>query len=536
MHEATIATGMGGACGIGTAAAGRPHAADLEAWVTNFAVNPSRVHASGQARRVQEDTGLRDLSSIVRYLPTTIEGCGLRALSPDWGAFRDSLTKDAARIRLLIRKLTNKVFLDSSWWPMNEKRGATPPLLAIMNSEAILHALRDKGPLSRAELARELGLSRPTVSKLVEKLLLAEWVKEIGEGRSVGGRRPVLLSFNQRAGYVLAIDLGGTKALCGVTDLTGKVVAQVKRPSRMSEGPEVSLPALDRTLDETTRKAGISPDQLMAIGVSSPGVMDPRSETFAFAPNLRGFGDVSLSKFLHEKYGVSVVITNDVNAALLGESWLGAARGWRHVVMVSVGTGLGAGILVDGRLYKGASGGAGEVGYMAFDERAAQTKEHGFFETVASGYGFAEAASSMPWAKPGPASEQDGVLDADSRTQELIERAQRGETEAAGVVHQFAKYMALGINNIVGLLDPEIVVLGGSMMIQHDWLMRKVVERFHEYSTFSVPIRLAELGDASGLYGAVKQALDLVFSSRFAVAGGREARRFEDGLRSGGTW
>ncbi|MEJ2667243.1 MAG: ROK family transcriptional regulator [Deinococcales bacterium] len=405
-----------------------------------------------------------------------------------------------------------------------------------MNSEAILHALRDKGPLSRAELARELGLSRPTVSKLVEKLLLAEWVKEIGEGRSVGGRRPVLLSFNQRAGYVLAIDLGGTKALCGVTDLTGKVVAQVKRPSRMSEGPEVSLPALDRTLDETTRKAGISPDQLMAIGVSSPGVMDPRSETFAFAPNLRGFGDVSLSKFLHEKYGVSVVITNDVNAALLGESWLGAARGWRHVVMVSVGTGLGAGILVDGKLYKGASGGAGEVGYMAFDERAAQTKEHGFFETVASGYGFAEAASSMPWAKPGPASEQDGVLDADSRTQELIERAQRGETEAAGVVHQFAKYMALGINNIVGLLDPEIVVLGGSMMIQHDWLMRKVVERFHEYSTFSVPIRLAELGDASGLYGAVKQALDLVFSSRFAAAGGREARRYEDGLRSGGTW
>ena len=273
--------------------------------------------------------------------------------------------------------------------------------------------------------------------------------------------------------------------------------------------------------------------ELAPRGVSGYAV-NPRSGTFSCAPNLRGFGNPSLSHVLHDEYGVSGVITSDVNAALLGESWLGAAGGWRHVVMVSIGTGLGEGILVDGKLYTGASAGAGEPRFIASDERAARTKEHGCLVTVASGYRSSEAALGMCWARIDRDGDQEGVLDKGSRVQELIERAQRGETDAAGLVHQLAHCMALGIDNDVGLSGPESVVLGGGMTSQHGWLMQNVIERFHEYSTFSVPTWFAELGEKSDLYGAVEQGLDPEFSAWFAIAGGSGLSREHSIVQLGG--
>ncbi|MDI6871112.1 MAG: ROK family transcriptional regulator [Bacillota bacterium] len=397
---------------------------------------------------------------------------------------------------------------------MREKRrGATPTLLRELNGQAIVDTLRKKGPLSRAMLAKTLGLSRPTVSNLVDRLIADRWIEEIGEGHSPVGRKPILLKFNQRAGFVLGVDLGGTKVLCGVADLEGNLLSRVKQPSRAAEGTEVALPALKEAMRKALSEAGVPPGALLAIGLCCPGVLNPETGTFALAPNLSGFDRLPLGSLLEQEFGVPVRVANDVNAAAVGESWRGAARHRRHVVFVSVGTGLGAGVLINGEVFEGAAGAAGEIGYMAFDRRGRETREHGFLETVASGYGLARAAAAVAWPPQPPRGFAEWPPQPPVTPERLMELAKLGQPDALGIVDQLTEYLALGLNNIVSILNPEVIVLGGSVICRNPWLKEAIAEKFRQLTPVETPIELSQLGENAALHGATKQAIDQVFAS-----------------------
>jgi glucokinase len=359
------------------------------------------------------------------------------------------------------------------------------------------------------------------VSSLVDRLLKDRWVEEVGRGESAVGRKPILLRFNHRAGYVLGVDLGGTKVLCGVADLEGNLLSKVKRLSRAAEGTEVAVPALVEAMKVALAEAELPSGSLLAVGVCCPGVLNPATGTFALAPNLKGFDRIPLASLLEREFRVPVQVGNDVNAAALGESWRGAARHRRNLVFVSVGTGLGAGVLIDGQVFEGAGGAAGEIGYMAFDDRAKETREHGFLESVASGYGLARAAAETAWGGLPPPGEQDWPPARPVNPAQVMALAKLGQPDAQAIVDQLTGYLALSLNNIVSLLNPEVLVLGGSVICENPGLKEAIEEKFRQITPVETPLELSQLGEEAALCGVTKQALNLVFTS----LGGRRPGR-----------
>ncbi|MBK9240697.1 MAG: ROK family transcriptional regulator [Acidobacteria bacterium] len=359
-----------------------------------------------------------------------------------------------------------------------------------MNRQRLLEAVRRSGPISRADLAKATRLSPPTVSALVEDLLHeVGLMHEVGMGTSRGGRPPVLLQFNGEFGYLVGVDVGSRTLRVALADLQGKVLARRQVPTDPAGGVAIvdQLCAVVREVFATTRR---DPAKLYAVGVGAPGMTDVHAGRVIRAVNLAGWVDLPLRDLVEARLGAPVRVDNDANMAALGERWQGSARRVSDFVFLALGAGIGAGVVVGGRLHRGHHWYAGEISHMNLDMREWQADfgDRGYLESHVGAAAIAESQH------------------ADAAT--IITAARAGDARAMAVIDQLAVYLGTAVANIVAVLDPALVVFGGGLSHAGDLLIepvRRVVARIVP----NMPaIGISSLGDDAQLMGAVYSAVE----------------------------
>jgi glucokinase len=287
---------------------------------------------------------------------------------------------------------------------------------------------------------------------------------------------------------VIAIDLGGTKLTTAVVDRNGRVSGRTKRPVART-GLSASVEQIELALHESLDASQAA--DIQAVGLIVPGIFD-RGTGEAWAPNLWGHAHVPLLDELRRNLQLPITIDSDRAGCVLGEQWLGAARGLRDVVFLAVGTGIGAGILSGGRLLQGSGGIAGAVGWFA-------VSSHHREEYARAGCWEAEAAGPALARRLNAASAED-----------VVAAARRGGPAALAAVEETARYLALGIANLVSILNPEMIVLGGGLMQAGDLFLpaiRRIMPVWAQpVAAQQVRIELTQLGEDAGLLGAARLA------------------------------
>lgn len=296
---------------------------------------------------------------------------------------------------------------------------------------------------------------------------------------------------------VIALDVGGTKLACGLFLENGGVLFRRTVPTPRSSAEEV----VDRMADLVGECIAAAPVGVAAagVGVVIPGWVN-RPERSVWAPNVAGWDHYPLAGRLAEKIALPIVLDSDRSGCVRGETWLGVARGLRDVVFLSVGTGIGAGIMSDGRIVHGAEDLAGAVGWLALDPRYRdEYGRAGCFESEASG----NAAGNKATSRLGR-----GPLD----SRELLALASAGDAPAAAIVEELGMYLGMGVANLVSTLNPEMVVLGGGLLQDGILLLDRVRSEFRRWAqpiaALRARIELSLLGDGAALAGAARIALD----------------------------
>lgn len=435
-------------------------------------------------------------------------------------------------------------------------------LIKKLNRSRILECLQRSGPLSRVELAQRTGISLPSVSHLVREMQQEGLVVALGHGPSSGGRRPMLFAYNSRLAYVVGLDVGGTKVAGGVTDLDGNLLASATIPTHSDSGSSADVPArILQLVHQLLDQAGIDVSKVMGIGIGVPGIPDPESRAVTLAPGLRrdasrildgqeaagsengerdgsaeteggddtgAAGAIPIGQYLQERLGRPIYMENDVNAMLRGEVWRGALQGVKHAVCVTVGTGIGVGLLVNGEVYVGARRSAGEIGYWLIGSLGpiARSSGYGPLETFAAGPGIARRYVARLKAR-GHGSVVLDLAGGDVRkiTARLVaEGAVLGDPLALDVWRETSEMVGVALANLCCLMDPEVLVLGGGVSRAPRELfldpVQRIIETLVPYPPRVVP---SHLGEQAVILGAVATVLDSRRSSISYVTAGVES-------------
>lgn len=335
------------------------------------------------------------------------------------------------------------------------------------NKSLVLDKIKNNSPISRAAVASQTGLNKGTVSSLVSDLLDDQLIYESGPGESSGGRRPVMLLFNDLAGYAIGIDIGVNYLLGVLTDLSGNIQLK-KECSFKNLSYEEIKEKMFSTIDSLIASAPESPHGVVGIGVGVPGVVDKSGEIL-LAPNLK-WRNLDLKSVLEEKYGLPVIIENEANAGAYGEKRFGAGQECENIIYVSAGIGIGVGLILNGSLYKGSNGFSGELGHMTIQVNGPKCRcgNEGCWELYASEQALLDTA-----VQSGLFASTDEELD----LPHLIQLAESGNEEAIALFKKSGDYLGVGINNIVNTFNPQQVVIGNRMASAKNWLSESLNER-----------------------------------------------------------
>jgi predicted NBD/HSP70 family sugar kinase len=330
---------------------------------------------------------------------------------------------------------------------------ARPHLLRALNEQLLLRQIRQAGRCSRADLARFSGLSKPTVSLALANIERAGLVREAGQQTGAPGRSALLYEVRPDAGYVLGLDIGRRFVRGAVADLAGKVLVRSQRPVRASSttGRVAELVSL---ADEVCAGSGLSRSGVTQTVIGSPGVYDPRLGSIMLPGGIAGWGRPAVIGALHEAFGGKLVVENDVDAATLAEQEHGHGRDVGTFAFVSIGTGIGMGLVIRGDLHRGAHGVAGEIAFLPI------SAEQGTDPGDARRRGQLEAAASATAVvRAGRRAGMRGPLSA----RRVFEAAAAGDPAAAAIVAAEAAIVARAVCAVVTVADPEMVVLGGGI-------------------------------------------------------------------------
>ncbi len=382
-------------------------------------------------------------------------------------------------------------------------------LIRELNRFLVLDLIRRKGPISRADVKRITGLNFTTVTNAVNDLMAEGLVQEVGLGTSSGGRKPVLLTLKPDARYVLGCELQSAKLVVGLFNLVGTLVARADLPMRPTDQPSAVVERIARGVDRVLERAGVRRDRVAGLGVAAPGPLDSTEGVLLTPPNLHGWRSVPLRAMLEEATGLPVVVEKDGNAAALGEVWFGAGQSVRDLILIIVDDGIGAGMTVGGRLYRGSVGGAGEIGHMTIDLDGPRCScgNYGCVEAIASGFALGRKAHEL--MRRGVESQLAGAGEIGSA--ELLAAAENGDRLAIDLLDECGRILGIAIANTVNMYNPELIVLAGRLAQQSDLVLNRAVElgRSRAFSVLSqqVCIRRSTLGEGFLVAGAASLVL-----------------------------
>lgn len=373
----------------------------------------------------------------------------------------------------------------------------TASLMRSVNRSAILELIRRSSPLTRAQIARHLQVSAPTVMRIVDSLIEEDLVRACGSSEASRGRPGSLLEFNGQAYAVVGVDLGGSKMFGAVADLTGNIQHEINIPLGQGDARQnlERLLELIEKLLEAPRPAG---QRVRGIGIGAPGVTLSREGVVTWAPSL-GWRDMPLKAIVAERFGQAVFVENDVNLSTLGEHHFGAGREAHNLVCISIGTGIGAGIIINRALYRGHNQASGEIGYLlpSLAALGRTYSEFGAFESLASGPGIARRAREhlLQHGLPLP----EGELTAEA----VFNAARQKEPWAEAVTRETVDLLSLAMANVSALFDPELIILGGGVARSADLLIDAIRSRIEGVVPYVPRLVASQLGRRAAVMGAI---------------------------------
>jgi len=402
--------------------------------------------------------------------------------------------------------------------------GRPPPEDGLDALVVVLDEIRFGRSGSRSELGARTGLGRAVIAQRVVDLLGRGLVREGGPGRSTGGRPARQLTFNATAGHLLVADLGATSIDVAVTSLDGAIIARRDEPSDITDGPAQCLGRVEALFDEL-RSLNELPGSLWGIGIGVPGPVEFATGRPISPPIMPAWDGYPVRERFAARYHAPVWIDNDVNLLALGEWRSGVAAGHDNVVIVKIGTGIGAGVISDGRLHRGAQGSAGDVGHIQVVDDASvvcRCGNVGCLEALAGGAALARDGAAA--ARDGRSTRLRAALDATGRVTaaDIAGAASFGDPVAVGMLQAAGRRVGLMLASVVNFFNPSLIVIGGGVAQSGDQLLAAVRETVYRRSlplaTRDLLIQRSSLGEVAGVIGASGMVCDQLFSRESMTA------------------
>jgi predicted NBD/HSP70 family sugar kinase len=392
--------------------------------------------------------------------------------------------------------------------PGGTAQPGTPSLLRAINDRAALELLLDRGPLSRSQLGALTGLSKPTASQLLARLESAGLVVPVGTTAGRPGPGAQLYEINPEAAFVAGLDVNAARIRVAVADITGTVVAEhrVDTPGRQATG---TAERVREAVDATVAAVGLDRATLRQVVIGTPGALDPGTGKLRYAPHLPGWHSPRMLEELTGELGVPVAVENDVNLAAIAEQRLGAAKGVADFVLLWIEDGVGAAVVLAGRLHRGHTGGAGEVGYMPLPGapliRNVRRENSGGFQQLTG------APAVLALAR-------EHGISARTAAEAVTAAVAAARSGDSAVLTGLARRIATGLAAIVAVIDPELVLLSGDIPLAGGEDLRALVQE--ELTGLAVPRPRLALSTVQGspvVAGALQTALETVRESVFTT-------------------
>jgi glucokinase len=368
-----------------------------------------------------------------------------------------------------------------------------------VNRSAVLDYIRRNSPVARSVIARDLKLSLPTVMRIVDELIAHGWVRPTGTKEWSSSRRRDLLEYYKEGHAVIGVDLGGTKMFGALANIGGEIIGEQTINGHGTSG-EASYAMLEDIICELMHLPRPRGQKIRGIAVGAPGVTRTQTGIVEWAPSLN-WREYPLKQKLEKRFRLPCIVDNDVNLAALGEQWFGVGDGAHNIVLIAIGTGVGAGLIVDGVLYRGHNNAAGEVGFLVSNraELDLQYEKFGALESVISGTGIAERAQRACVGKI--------ALDhlEHLTSQDVFEAYRRREEWSIPLINETVDYLSIAIVNISTLLDPELIILGGGVSESADVLLPAVQARIQNILPKVPTLKISTLGRRAAVMGAIAQ-------------------------------
>ena len=334
-------------------------------------------------------------------------------------------------------------------------------LVKKRNKTFVLEIIKKRSPISRAKIAEITKLNKGTVSSLVNELIEENLVAETGLGKSSGGRRPVMLLFNASAGYSIGIDIGVNYIFGVLTDLNGKIIKEKQR--QLSEHNFYEVYELVTDLIRSLKSfMKASPYGLIGVGIGVPGIVHNNGDIL-LAPNLN-WRDIPLKEMIEKEFNVPTFIENEANAGAYGEKIYGIGKGHKNITYISAGIGIGVGLIIDDKLYRGNNGFSGEMGHMTIqlNGKTCQCGKRGCWELYASEKAIIEKAVEL------------GIENGNLNLEKLIKLAEENDPIAIQTFEVIGEFLGLGISNIINTFNPEQIIIGNRIAKADKWLIESL--------------------------------------------------------------
>jgi len=400
-----------------------------------------------------------------------------------------------------------------------------------MNKDVVLELIRmaPEG-VSRAAIAQLLGVSRSSISVIVDDLIQAGLVLEHGVGASRGGRRPIVLQINPDAGRVLGIAIGATHALVILSDLRGGILAEASAALDIAQPPQTYLDRVYALADHCLARTESTPSCLSAIGVGVPGPVILDRGHVAAPPIMPGWDSFAISQALKARWNTEIVLDNDANLGALGEYTYGGGRGERNLVYVKIGTGIGCGILLDGMIYHGVLGTAGEIGHVTINEDGPPCScgNYGCLEAMAGGCAIAQRAEMA--IRAGQQTSLTALCHERALSvHDVVEAAHAGDHLCQQLLSDAGRHVGSALASLINLLNPGAILMGGGVTLAGELFLgavhQSVQERTMRPALRAVRLAPAALGSRASAMGAVALAITQTLQTSTYLCQRRGVRR-----------
>ena len=383
-----------------------------------------------------------------------------------------------------------------------QEHATPPPVLRQISVRAAMEVLLKEGPTSRAALSKKTGLSKQTMSEVIRALEQNGWVRVSGRISGKVGRSAVAYEVAPDGGYAIGIDFGATTIRIALVSVTGDMVQEGEFAVGGKTGAAL-IEHLGACVSNFITDAVIPLDKLLLGAVATPGVIDTETGDLQMAPNMPETGGLKFVDYLSEAIGCPVVVENDVNAAVLGESWKGRSAGISDAAFIMLGTGVGLGMLIDGKLIKGARGAAGEISYLPLgsDPYSTESLDRGALETAISAAGLMSRYRAA-------GGQQQTVID-------LFREAEAGHTAARETIAQTARLAAMLVLSVDAMIDPQAIFLGGNVG-RHPLLFGMIEDELPRLTRRKITLEVSALGARATVVGAAAIALNRMHNSLFS--------------------